>query len=259
LSAERRKRVSALHLGRTSPSSSLLGSLDALTFDGANERGQDAAQLMTDLSTIVLSAVLSTVKGPASNDTARLTSIARDITTVVAAREAEVFAGDGGDVALAMMLVALAKHESEFLASVDSCARRGDAGRSITLFQILRGPNWAGHTADEICGNRKLAVKLTIRLLARPLASRAKLTPQMIVNAYATGSPGRENTASKDICLGWERLAQKAGLTGAVCGAFRSYAAPAGLTPAASGARAGLHPDRPTSGTAQTSPPNPAP
>lgn len=192
---------------------------------------------MTNLSTVVLSAVLSTVKGPAANDTARLSSIARDISAIVAAREAEVFTGEGGEVALAMMLVALAKHESEFLASVDSCARRGDAGRSITLFQILRGPNWGGHTAEEICGDRKLAIKLTIRLLARPLASRAKLTPQMIVNAYATGSPGRENTASKDICTQWERLSQKAGLTGAVCGAFRSYPAPAGMTPATSSAR----------------------
>jgi len=188
---------------------------------------------MPDLTTIVLSAVLSTVKGPASNDTARLSSIARDISAVVAAHETEVFGGEGGDVALSMMLVALAKHESEFLASVDSCARRGDAGRSITLFQILRGPNWGGHTAEQICGDRRLAVKLAIRLLARPLTSRAQLTPQMIVNAYATGSPGKENTASKDICTQWERLSQSAGLKGAVCGAFRRYDAPAGMTPRA--------------------------
>src|SRR6185503_6148180 len=98
--------------------------------------------------------------------------------------------------------------------------------RSITLFQILRGPNWAGHTDSEICGDRKLAVKLTVRLLARPLASGAKLTPQGIVNAYATGSPGKQNTASKDICAMWERLSKLAGLVGASCGAIRSYAAP---------------------------------
>jgi hypothetical protein len=197
---------------------------------------------MPDLSAIVLSAVLSTVKGPAANDSARLTSIARDISAVVATHEKEVFAGEGGDVALAMMLVALAKHESEFLASVDSCVRRGDDGRSITLFQILRGPNWGGHTADEICGDRKLAVKLAIRLLARPLAAGAKLTPQMIANAYATGSPGKQNTASKDICAQWERLSQRAGLTTAVCGARRVYPAPAGAAgaaPASSGARSG--------------------
>lgn len=194
---------------------------------------------MPDLSTIVLSAVLSVVKGPASNDAARLSSIARDISAVVAAHEVEVFAGPGGDVALGMMLVALAKHESEFLASVDTCARRGDAGRSISMFQILRGPNWGGHTAEEICGERKLAVKLATHLLARPLATRTQLTPQMIVNAYATGSPGKETTASKDICAIWERLAQRAGLSGAVCGAFRRYAAPVALGPAGGGAEGG--------------------
>src|SRR5262245_64458480 len=130
---------------------------------------------MSTLPSVVLSAVLSVVKGPASNDAARLSSIAHDISAVVSAHEKEVFAGEGGDVALAMMLVALAKHESEFHEDVDSCKRRGDVGRSISLFQILRGPNWAGHTDSEICGDRKLAVKLTIRLLARPLASGAKL------------------------------------------------------------------------------------
>jgi hypothetical protein len=197
-----------------------------IAFDPVDERRHHATPPMSTLSSIVLSGVLSVVKGPASTDAARLTSIANDISAVVSAREAEVFAGEGGDVALALMLVALAKHESEFLESVDSCTRRGDVGRSITLFQILRGPNWAGHTASEICGDRKLAVKLTVRLLARPLASGAKLTPQGIVNAYATGSPGTQNAASKDICVIWEQLSRRAGLQGASCGALRSYAAP---------------------------------
>lgn len=191
------------------------------------------ARRMSTLALVTLAATLSVAKGAAANDKPRLTSIANDIAAVVESRQNQVFTGDGGGVALAMMLVAIAKHESEFHAAVDSCARRGDGGRSITLFQILRGPNWAGHKAEEICADRRLAVQLTVDLLARPIvlaaqpgAPRRAFTPQMIVNAYATGSSGMQTEASKSICSFWEQLARGAGLEGAACGVARSYAAP---------------------------------
>lgn len=178
---------------------------------------------MPELSSVVLAAMLTVAKGPVSNDTTRLTSIAQDISEAASARQGEIFKGGGADVALGMMLVAIAHHESGFLASVDTCTRRGDTGRSISLFQILRGPNWEGHSAEEICANRKLALRLALNVLVRPLKPKVRLSPQQLLNAYVTGSPGRTTGSAKDMCAVWERLARGAGLQNAVCGAIRSY------------------------------------
>ena len=178
---------------------------------------------MPDLSAIVLAAMLTVAKGPITNDVPRLTSIAQDISEASSARQGEMFKGGGADVALGMMLVAIAHHESGFLLSVDTCTRRGDTGRSITLFQILHGPNWQGHTAQEICANRKLAVRLALDVLVRPLEDKPRLSPQQVLNAYVSGSAGHGTAAAKDMCVVWERLARGAGLKNAVCGAVRSY------------------------------------
>ena len=181
---------------------------------------------MPDLSSVILAAMLTVVKGPTANETPRLTSIAQDISEAAAARQGEVFKGTGADVALGMMIVAIAHHESGFLSSVDTCTRRGDTGRSISLFQILRGPNWEGHSAEEICRDRKLALRLALNVLFRPLRSNmnARISPQQLLNAYVTGSTGRTTGSAKDMCAVWERLARGAGLQNAVCGAIRSYA-----------------------------------
>lgn len=178
---------------------------------------------MPDLSAVVLAAMLTVAKGPVTNDVPRLTSIAQDLGEAASARQGEMFKGASADVALGMMLVAIAHHESGFLASVDTCTRRGDTGRSISMFQILRGPNWEGHSAEEICANRKLAVRLALNVLVRPLKGKPRLTPQQVLNAYVSGSPGHTTAAARDMCVVWERLARGAGLKNAVCGAVRSY------------------------------------
>jgi hypothetical protein len=177
---------------------------------------------------------MSVAKGPVAADRARLSAIAGDITAAVEARAAEVFPGAGGRAALAMMLVAIAKHESDLDPAIDTCAKRGDGGRSITMFQILRGPNWAGHTAEALCKDRRLAARVAISVLARPIEiaqrrgsiDRRLLTPQALVNAYATGSAGTATKASREICALWEQLARGAGIEGALCSVFRTYPAP---------------------------------
>lgn len=178
---------------------------------------------MPDLSAIVLAAMLTVAKGPVTNDVPRLTLIAHDLSEAAAARRAEMFKGAAADVALGMMLVAIAHHESGFLPSVDTCTRRGDTGRSISMFQILHGPNWEGHSAEEICANRKLAVRLALNVLVRPLKGKPRFTPQQVLNAYVSGSPGYTTAAAKDMCVVWERLARGAGLKNALCGAVRSF------------------------------------
>ena len=150
---------------------------------------------MPDLSSVVLAAMLTVAKGPAPTRPLDSTSIAQDISEAASARQGEMFKGGGADVALGMMLVAIAHHESGFLASVDTCTRRGDTGRSITLFQILRGPNWEGHSAQEICADRKLAVRLALNVLVRPLkgqgAALAAADPQRVRRAARPGTRRR--------------------------------------------------------------------
>ena len=182
---------------------------------------------MPELSPLVLAAILSVAKGPAAREPDRLKAIAQDIAGAVQEHDKKVFRGDGGDLATSLMLVAIAKHESEFHAKVDDCSRRGDLGRSITLFQLLRGPNWGGHSDRAICDDRKLAVRLAIDLLARPMLRGLRATPQMIANAYATGSPGLATPASREICKVWEGLAREVKLPRASCGAAREFSFPA--------------------------------
>jgi hypothetical protein len=181
---------------------------------------------MPELGSLVIAAIVAVAQGPAAKQPDRLRDIAADISAATARHERPLFDGEGGRLATALMLVAIAKHESEFHANVDDCSRRGDIGRSITIFQLLRGPNWGGHEARTICDDRRLAAKLALDLLSRPRLNKSRMTPQMLVNAYATGSPGTSNVAARDICKLWAKLAQNAGLQGAVCGAWRSFAAP---------------------------------
>ncbi|MEP7126859.1 MAG: hypothetical protein ABJE95_38365, partial [Byssovorax sp.] len=70
---------------------------------------------MPDLTSILLAAMLTVAKGPVTNDVPRLTSIAQDLGEAAAARQGEMFKGASADVALGMMLVAIAHHESGFL------------------------------------------------------------------------------------------------------------------------------------------------
>jgi hypothetical protein len=188
---------------------------------------------MSDLASILMAAVLSVAKGKAAEEPERMKAIASDIAFAVEKLDRPVFPGEGGKIGLGLMLVAIAKHESEFEGRVDDCSRRGDFGRSITIFQLLRGPNWQGHRAEAICSDRRLAATLALGLLTRPLDRFRQPTPQMLANAYATGSPGTETRAAHDICKLWEKLTAGAGLRGATCGVNRALGAPGGSGSAA--------------------------
>lgn len=65
------------------------------------------------------------------------------------------------------MLAAAATHESGLRVSVENCHHNGDNGKSLGLGQVMRGPNWEGHSQKEICGNRKLQLKLALHVLDR--------------------------------------------------------------------------------------------
>ena len=65
------------------------------------------------------------------------------------------------------MLAAAATHESGLRVSVENCHHNGDNGKSLGLGQVMRGPNWEGHSQKEICGNRKLQLRLALHVLDR--------------------------------------------------------------------------------------------
>lgn len=189
---------------------------------------------MSPLVPIVFAAITSIARGPVARDRAWLEAIAIDIATVADSHSESPFAGDETRAGLALALVAIAKHESEFDPKVDRCERRGDTGRSISLFQLMRGPNWAGNSDKTICSNRRLAAKLAANLLVRPTLKHPHATPQMLANAYASGSPGKHTRAAREICVLWEKLGTDAGLN-ATCEARTRLGAPRTLRLAKAG------------------------
>src|SRR5262245_52971815 len=95
----------------------------------------------------VLAAILSLARPPVADDTTRLTQIASDVTAVVEEPGAPVlFDGPAGREATALLLVAIAAHESGFAPKVDACLERGDGGRSRTMWQLMGALHLQGHT-----------------------------------------------------------------------------------------------------------------
>lgn len=67
---------------------------------------------------------------------ARYTAIATDALEVARAEEA-LFKGQDGELKTAVQLLAIARYESDFLATVDDGRKRGDGGKSWCLAQVL--------------------------------------------------------------------------------------------------------------------------
>ncbi len=112
----------------------------------------------------------------------------------------------------AMALVAIAHHESGFGESTATCEKTGDDGRSITYFQLLRGPSWGGYTREELCTNPRLAARRALRVLDAPWQAK---TPLGLFSAYS-GIPksGGPTKAAREMCASWERLVKRPGACG---------------------------------------------
>lgn len=65
------------------------------------------------------------------------------------------------------MLAAAVTIESGLRDVVENCRSNGDGGKSIGLGQVMRGPNWEGHTRAEICASRKLQLQLSLHVIDR--------------------------------------------------------------------------------------------
>ena len=104
--------------------------------------------------------IRSYVREPLEEAQQRYESIADDISAVVMDdAEPPLFTGPAGREATGVLLSAIAWHESGFRKDVDVCKgvrSKGDNGKSIGLLQVMRGPNYEGHSATEICARSKV-------------------------------------------------------------------------------------------------------
>jgi hypothetical protein len=149
---------------------------------------------------------------PLTDAVERYESIADDISSV-AMDEAEppLFTGPAAREATAALLSAIAWHESGFRKDVDACHggySKGDSGRSISLLQVMSGPNYEGHSSTEICEDRRLAIRLGLHVLRRAKNSCGG-GPRTWLQSYAAGGCSIRSNVSRDTCIALERVATK--------------------------------------------------
>jgi hypothetical protein len=93
------------------------------------------------------------------------------------------------------MLAAVAVGESALRNDIESCKISGDGGKSVGLGQVMRGPNWQGHTRKEICGDRKLQLKLALHVLDECWFRSPSVRSSFM--CYTTGNPEKNSYAAQ--------------------------------------------------------------
>lgn len=174
--------------------------------------------------------IRSYIREPLPDAQLRYESIAEDISAVVMdENEPPLFNGPAAREATGVLLGAIAWHESGFRKDVDICkgARsKGDKGRSVGLLQVMKGPNYEGHSASEICQDRRLAIRLGLHVLRRA-KDTCRGGPRAWLQSYAAGGCGIRSSSARDACAAFERVGQKH-MSGISC----SSAGPVSLRPA---------------------------
>jgi hypothetical protein len=154
----------------------------------------------------------SYIREPLEDAQLRYEAIAEDIAAVVSDEtEPPLFAGPAGREATGLLLSAIAWHESGFRKDVDTCHgawSKGDNGRSVGLLQVMRGPNYEGHSAKEICADRRLAIRLGLHVLRRAKEA-CHGGPRSWLQSYAAGGCGKKSNVERDVCTAFEQIAQK--------------------------------------------------
>lgn len=188
-----------------------------------------------DRFTLLLTLILQLTKQPAADSASacdtnpRACNIARDFIAAVDAAPRLPFDGPAAKETADVLLLAVAFHESGLRESVQDCTycdtdpRACDGGRSMSMFQLMRGRAWGKHTKEEICSDNRLAARLALHWLTR--FSNGGL-PAMF-QSYA-GCARRACVASRQLQSQFEVLLGKTPLRPAPrCGArFYDFAAP---------------------------------
>jgi hypothetical protein len=154
----------------------------------------------------------SYIREPLVDAELRYESIAEDISAVAMdENEPPLFKGPAGREATAILLSAVAWHESGFRKDVDICKgvrSKGDQGLSVGLLQVMKGRNYEGHSALEICQDRRLAIRLGLHVLRRANET-CHGGPRVWLQSYAAGSCSVHSSSSRDACAAFERVGQK--------------------------------------------------
>jgi len=89
------------------------------------------------------------------------------------------------------MLAAVAVGESALRSDIENCKTKGDGGRSVGLGQVMRGPNWKGHSQREICTNRRLQLMLSLHVL--DACWQRSLKADAAFRCYTAGDPSKNS------------------------------------------------------------------
>lgn len=174
---------------------------------------------MSPLASLAFALIVSLARSPAVDlsdpaEVRRLEATALDIAIAAELQDGAPFRGEARVEALAVALVVTAFGESGFRRDVADCRVTGDAGRSISLFQLHAGRAWGGHRRAEICRNQALAAYLAAGVLG---LHRGSGSVAGFFRGYASGDRGVDSAAARARCGTWERTARLAGIAGAEC------------------------------------------
>ncbi|HEY5962159.1 MAG TPA: hypothetical protein VIV60_36635 [Polyangiaceae bacterium] len=161
-----------------------------------------------DLAQIILALALA----HGHTDHARLAAVADDIAVV--SRTHPVLCGDARVDGTALLLAAVAEHESGWHPGVQDGSRCMpgsiwcDRGQAISLYQ-LRSPAWLTYSRERINADHRLSAELAARVLMR---YRKRATVRELFVGYATGGRVRQCKAADEIAAIFETLARKSGI-----------------------------------------------
>jgi hypothetical protein len=102
------------------------------------------------------------------------------------------------------MLAAVAVGESSLRSDIENCKTTGDGGRSVGLGQVMRGPNWKGHSRNEICTSRRLQLRLALHVLDACWQRTAR--PDASFRCYTAGDPNKNSYAAKHEYMTFKRV-----------------------------------------------------
>lgn len=172
---------------------------------------------MSSFASMVLWSLVHAVD-PSPAEVTRLEAFAGDVSHAVDVAPEFPFRGPAAREGAIAALLVTAWHESGFRPAIVECRERGDHGRSITAFQLMRGMAWGPFSEEQLCGSVELAATRALAVLT--VHARCS-TPRAIWRGYATGDCGRRARAAGEMCGRWAWVLARVGIEGASCDVSR--------------------------------------
>lgn len=165
------------------------------------------------LAALVLAALVA-VRPPATDDdAARYADVAAIVADDALNRPlwpvpSELADGSPEVTATALLDAMIAMHESGIDARVATCRIEGPR-HAITYWQLETLLGW---TREALCSSPALAEHVALSILLLHARRCPRCLPAQIVAAYASGNPGRDSKAAREIVGMWQRAAGLVGL-----------------------------------------------